>query len=320
MNGRFLSVLVVVIVLLALAGRVVTNEITTPGFCRRCHLIEPFYMSWQIGQHAQRSVVCVDCHFESGWMGQLRGEAYAAIKLGQFMVGAVREPTAARFVVNENCLRCHQDILQTQIKLPGELAFSHEQHVDQNQAKCAQCHPAIGHPGAVTQAIVGQPARYNRDLCLRCHDGRRGPTIFGAITRSGKLHPGEPMIDTGLWKQTHWRAKSGLTTDAGPNFKFESAECIRCHGVPRENQECQGCHTPIAQTLPGSTQPCLKCHLQIMTTKLLVEGLPYSHQTHLLATTATCHDCHQRITHDQICSDCHNGVRAPDIFSVSTAK
>lgn len=314
MNGRTFAIPAIIIIALAFAGRIVVNETTNPGFCRRCHVIEPFYLSWQKGQHAQRNVQCIDCHFRSGWTGQLQGEAYAAIKLVQFAVGAVREPTAAQFVANENCLRCHQNILSRQLKIPGELMFSHEKHIDQNQVQCRQCHPAIGHPGAVAQAIVGQPARINRDSCLKCHDGQRGPTIFGTIARSGKIHPAEPKLDTGLWKQTHWRASHGLNTDAGPDFKIEEAACAQCHGVPRESPQCQGCHTATPQTLSPGTQVCLKCHLQVLAARLSVDGLPYYHQSHLIGTSATCSDCHKRISHDQICSNCHNGVRAPDIF------
>lgn len=150
-------------------GLKLTNE---PTFCAKCHIIEPFYHSWQDSLHARQDVECVDCHFRPGVTGLIQGKLYAALKLTQFTIGAYHRPVAAESVTNQNCLCCHENILTREIALAGGLSFAHEAHITEQQAECRGCHPAIGHPGAVYQPVVTQPPRISRDICLLCHDGR----------------------------------------------------------------------------------------------------------------------------------------------------
>ncbi|MFQ6057311.1 MAG: NapC/NirT family cytochrome c [Anaerolineae bacterium] len=313
-NVIIVIILAAVILFLLSLGRVM-DYTNTPGFCRRCHIIEPFYQGWAEAEHAQRGVVCIHCHFKPGVTGYLQGKAYAAIKLAEFALGAYNTPRGARLVTNQNCLRCHEEILTQEIALAGGLAFYHEQHVDRAKAECRQCHPAIGHPGAVAQAIVTQPPRIAKDACLGCHDGQRAPVVFGSATPSGKIHPGEPKVDTGLWKQTHWQAAIGPISIEGQPFEIDEAVCIGCHGDPTQVSSCQGCHTLPATTYPPGVRSCLRCHQEAIGQRLEVEGMPYYHERHLLYTDLICQDCHVKITHQEICVNCHNGQRAPAIFS-----
>jgi hypothetical protein len=51
-----------------------------------------------------------------------------------------------------------------------------------------------------------------------------------------------------------------------------------------------------------------------MTPEYVVYGLDFSHDKHLLHTSLSCEDCHTRVTHDEICANCHDGESAPAIF------
>ncbi|MFQ6014467.1 MAG: NapC/NirT family cytochrome c [Anaerolineae bacterium] len=312
-NVRMVVILVVVILVLVLAGRALgyTNE---PSFCQRCHIIEPFYESWKMADHAKWGVECIDCHFESGAIGYLKGKTYSVLKLAEFAIGAYGRPTRARLVSNQNCLKCHETVLAKRIDLSGGLQFYHEKHVDRAKAECRQCHTAIGHPGAVAMPVVTQPPRISMDSCLICHDGTHGPVIFGEAMRSGVLHPGEPQIDTELWKQTHWRAALGTLKIQGQSFKIDKAACMQCHEEPTTTSPCQNCHLPALASFPSSVENCLRCHSDILDEKLDLDGVPYYHERHLHHVDLICQDCHIRITHQDICANCHNGKTAPAIF------
>jgi len=313
MNIKTIALIVVAILVVALTGRTL-NATTEPSFCGSCHIIEPFYHSWQLARHASVGVECVHCHFRPGILGRIQGEAYAALKLAQYAIGAYDQPTGARLVYNQNCLTCHQEVLSKGLTVPGGLIFYHEEHVDAAQAECRQCHTAIGHPGAVAAAIVTQPPHIDRQACLRCHDGQRAPDVFGTPISSGVVHPGEPKIDTGLWKQIHWRAAREPVSIGGRPTEIDTATCARCHGQPTEAPACQSCHRPAKTAYAAEVEPCLDCHRDTMTRELDLDGIPYVHQKHLLHTDATCQTCHVHITHQEICADCHNGDTAPAIF------
>jgi len=293
-------------------GLAATND---PAFCASCHIIEPFYRSWQGTVHARQAVQCVDCHFRPGLSGRIQGETYAVLKLAQFAVGAYDRPTAAVLVTNQNCLRCHKEVVAQAITLPGALSFAHQTHLTKAKMECRNCHPAIGHPGAVTQPVVTQPPRIARDVCLRCHEGQTAPVVFGAATTSGVGHPAPPFLDTGEWRQSHWRAAGQPMTIRGLPFQIAPETCARCHGEPELADNCKDCHKPLTADYRPEVQPCLRCHQQTMTTTLTFDGVPYVHDKHLRQSDLVCQDCHKQITHQAICETCHDGVQSPAIFA-----
>lgn len=288
-----------------------------PDFCGGCHLIEPFYKSWKEASHSAYGALCTDCHYGSGLAGYLKGEVYAFVMFSKYALGRYDLPTSARLLTNENCLECHPEILDREIAVAGGLIFYHREHVEVKGVECRHCHTAIGHPGAVAQAVVAEPPKISKDICLRCHDGEKAPIVVGSPLTSGKVHPGELAIDTGIWKQEHWKAALAPAKIAGRTVSIERGDCLSCHGEPREVTGCQNCHVPLALDYPAASENCLRCHQETMTKELAAEGLPFYHDKHLLHTSSLCEDCHLRITHQEICVDCHNGQVAPAIFSES---
>ena len=52
---------------LMLIGMATTVQYTARSeFCSSCHIMEPYFKSWQDSPHA--SVACVDCHYEPGML------------------------------------------------------------------------------------------------------------------------------------------------------------------------------------------------------------------------------------------------------------
>ncbi len=64
----FGAFLLVVTLLTAFSG-IYTSR---PEFCRSCHNMEPYYISWQESSHSH--VSCVKCHFPPGVGEKIRGK------------------------------------------------------------------------------------------------------------------------------------------------------------------------------------------------------------------------------------------------------
>lgn len=105
-----------------------------PAFCTTCHIMEPYYDSWNEGdllanKHANEGIDCKSCH-ESSVVSQVE----EGIK---FVTGNYQVPLEKREYPNSFCLDCHQDF--EAIKLATDFGHTnpHDSHRD---ADCSACH------------------------------------------------------------------------------------------------------------------------------------------------------------------------------------
>ena len=57
-----------------------------PQFCNSCHIMEPYYKSWQQSSH--KNVTCVECHFPPGVGGKVRGKVLGLVQLLKYVTGS----------------------------------------------------------------------------------------------------------------------------------------------------------------------------------------------------------------------------------------
>lgn len=107
-----------------------------PLTCINCHIMTDAYASWQRGSHG-RVAVCIDCHLpHDNIVGKYAFKAFDGGKHSAVFTMR-KEPqilhlsTAARPVVQQNCLRCHQNQF-VMISLS-----------DSTQQACWNCHSNI---------------------------------------------------------------------------------------------------------------------------------------------------------------------------------
>ncbi len=50
-------------------------------FCNSCHIMEPYYVSWQQSSH--KDVSCIKCHFPPGVGEKMRGKVLGLVQVGQ---------------------------------------------------------------------------------------------------------------------------------------------------------------------------------------------------------------------------------------------
>jgi nitrate/TMAO reductase-like tetraheme cytochrome c subunit len=226
------------------------RETSKPAFCSSCHIIEPFRASWVGSSHQVAGVDCVDCHFEPGAVGYIKGKTYSFIKLTQFAAGATdREPEAGKLVLGSACIQCHEYVRDpedprypTDIVVEG-ITFPHEFHVDEANLQCADCHSGVVHGSELVGPDRAQAAA-DPEFCGSCHTGEFAPILFGEIEPVGREHPGAPKIDVNVWRNTHWMTADGPAVIDGVEYdQIERETCLACHQEPTVAKACKSCHS-----------------------------------------------------------------------------
>lgn len=88
-----------------------------PATCNNCHVMDNVYESWYHAGH-QEWAVCNDCHVPHSFVSKYLVKAQSGYHhVSAFMLGnipaAIRAKPASREVVQENCIRCHQEMVST---------------------------------------------------------------------------------------------------------------------------------------------------------------------------------------------------------------
>jgi cytochrome c nitrite reductase small subunit len=109
-----------------------------PQACANCHVMRDVYDAWNHSSH-KAVAVCNDCHTPHDFIGKYATKAYDGWKHSlAFTTGAVPEPiritTLNRQIAQENCLRCHGDLVEP---------ISHTE--DTHPTDCLTCHAGVGH-------------------------------------------------------------------------------------------------------------------------------------------------------------------------------
>ncbi|MBL8862164.1 MAG: cytochrome c nitrite reductase small subunit [Planctomycetes bacterium] len=113
---------------------------TDPRACVNCHIMQPQYDSWQKASH-HTVAACVDCHLPpSGlakWIAKAEnGWNHSKGFTLQDFAEPIRIKGANPAILQENCLRCHADLLHDQVA--GATT-------DRDAIQCIHCHRDVGH-------------------------------------------------------------------------------------------------------------------------------------------------------------------------------
>ncbi|MGA2255230.1 MAG: NapC/NirT family cytochrome c, partial [Thermoguttaceae bacterium] len=209
-----------------------------PVFCNSCHIMEPYYKSWQESSH--KDVTCVECHFPPGIGGKVRGKVLGLVQLLKYVTASAGTRPSAE-IPDASCLRsgCHETRLLSgrvdfHVKSMGKeivIPFDHTPHLEEGRRgetlHCTSCH---------NQIVQGTHMTVDTRTCFLCHfKGQSFNEKLSACTHCHQIPQTEFDLGGGV-KFTHELA-----------FK-KGVDCRSCHGdlirgngdVPRER--CQSCH------------------------------------------------------------------------------
>lgn len=150
-NWRFVVIVFLGIILgLALTVYHISNASSymsdDPKTCINCHVMTPQYITWQRSSHG-RATTCNDCHvpqdnfFRKIFFKASDGMRHSYMFTFRLEPQVVQIKEAGISVVQENCIRCHEKILQSVeiIKVSGKNYHHGEGHL------CWDCHREVPH-------------------------------------------------------------------------------------------------------------------------------------------------------------------------------
>lgn len=115
---------------------------TDPSACVNCHIMRPQYDAWQKASH-HSAATCADCHLPAAFPDKYVVKAENGWSHSKaFTMQNFHEPifiTSKNMeILQNNCLRCHSDLLNAQSFVSTEGA-----------PRCVRCHDAAGHGESV---------------------------------------------------------------------------------------------------------------------------------------------------------------------------
>ena len=118
-----------------------------PSACINCHVMVPYYQSWQHSSH-HLWANCNDCHVPHDNVASkyafkaMDGLYHSAVFTFRAEPQAIRPRNASKNVIMENCIRCHTQ-LNTEFVSTGMISYT--QANDGEGKACWDCHREIPH-------------------------------------------------------------------------------------------------------------------------------------------------------------------------------
>jgi len=126
-----------------------------PSACVNCHIMAPYYQSWQKSSH-QPWATCNDCHvpqdnFVKGYAFKAKDGLYhAAVFTLRAEPQVIRPRNESYGAIMENCIRCHTQ-LNTEFVKTGMVKYA---QVAKGEARaCWDCHREVPHGGMSNLAM-----------------------------------------------------------------------------------------------------------------------------------------------------------------------
>ncbi|MBW2308059.1 MAG: cytochrome c3 family protein [Deltaproteobacteria bacterium] len=271
-----------------------------PGFCLTCH-INQSYSKFSEPSKVHPKIDCAECHAN-----------HTELVPRDFSAGDAR--------VNDNCQRCHGNILREDSSTfksnVKKIIIPHERHVTEIETPCTTCHANIYHDKQ--SPITNRPRMefcYNchspDEKCATCHPkGTVELPLSKTIHRSEcvKCHPGYQdkkitIFNVQFFHKRHFHRVASCdlchsNAEKHGAINLDRENCLNCHHkTVREvfNVECKACHQDQLAFMNGSAYP-------------FMVGSPDP-----MASEVSCEDCHKGIAEKhniekvkQSCVDCHD--------------
>lgn len=117
-----------------------------PSACVNCHIMAPYYQSWNHSSHA-RWATCNDCHVPEGLLPGYAFKAqdglyHAAMFTLRAEPQVIRPRDASNKVILRNCIRCHTQ-LNTEFVKTGMVQYTDVKNG--REKACWDCHRDVPH-------------------------------------------------------------------------------------------------------------------------------------------------------------------------------
>src|SRR5690348_7395481 len=127
---RFFFTVLVVIILGAALVATAEHKTGQPQFCASCHIMTPYYESWQKDRHGGKlEVACVECHYAPGEQNTINAKLRGLSQVASYFSGRYGASRPRAHVDNQSCLtsKCHGDLgfMDKEIAVSSTVKFVH---------------------------------------------------------------------------------------------------------------------------------------------------------------------------------------------------
>lgn len=284
----------------------------SPDFCgKNCHIMRPYYISWLSSNHS--SVKCVECHYEPGLIGHIKGKITGLMQFINYETGSEQYVSLRAEVSDDNCLICHPAKTLPNVTFQGR-NYSHQEHLFKpirgitlactschsmivigmtahtyavSDVTCTSCHPALN--AQIIQHVV-----VTTSTCFTCHF--KNLSVAGNVSISGcpSCHgPPQGIVNF-----------NGINYDHAPHLQAK-IECTTCH----ENIT-SGANVIVAK------DKCYTCH-NVPSRLDRYNDTAFIHSNHVTNHKIACYYCHSIVEHkptvnESICVMCHKNQHPSD--------
>lgn len=287
---------IIVAAVLFIAGSIGAVELTsTARFCNSCHIMNPYYTSWQEDVHSE--IQCVECHIPPGPTNFVHAKLNG---LGQvvddWLNRTSTKPSAS--VSDMSCGRegCHDvEELKAKETKTDKFIFKHGKHLGREyrgiEIHCTTCH---SHVRGENHFEV------NTNVCVTCHLTANGE---GLIVKAPDNRETVEQL----------AARTELDADA-PWHEGTTAphDCAKCHIAPRQPFMYQGLEVDHMEYLQYGAS-CDSCHHGVTAPPQMIDDAQclgcHVFGVEKVESTETVHKLHTEGEHKVECFSCHGVTR-----------
>jgi hypothetical protein len=269
---RFIKYFSTAIVLLVILTAAAAEYTSRPAFCPTCHYMETFYQSWRVSAHNR--VDCVECHFEPGISGTVRGKLNGLVQIVNYISLSYKKRKPWAEIPDNTCTRsgCHerQALQDTTYEFKG-VNFNHKHHLEGlrrgKTLKCISCH---------SQIVQGTHIEVTASTCFNCHFKKSDDPEH----KYDKLSNCKTCHD--------WKSK---TKEQMANFRYDHTSVVQ------NDIACNNCHTNVVEgNGEVGKERCFQCHFENDRLAKYNET-DFIHSTHITKHNVKCFACHTPIQH-----------------------
>ncbi len=308
---------------------------STPKFCGSCHVMRPYYQSWEHSKHNR--IACVECHIPPGITAEFRKKYEALSMVVRYFTGTYSTNPWTE-VDDAACLRCHERRLLEGKEVFHEVIFDHTPHLTETRRglrlRCTSCHSQIvqGSHISVTSTtcalchFMGEPINQGTGRCLTCHEIPERVVSAGGVA-----------FDHGQVRRLDMECSlchGGVVRGAG---NVPKERCLTCHNEPQRLARYRETDLLHRHHVSEHKVDCMSCHLEIE------HGRPPSSAVASQPDAGSCASCHggghapQQSLYAGVggrgvprmpspmyeagvkCEGCHNPALAPEAGAASAA-
>jgi nitrate/TMAO reductase-like tetraheme cytochrome c subunit len=342
-----LAITAIVVIVLG-AAMVTTAEHKTgqPQFCGSCHVMEPYYESWQKDMHGGKlDVACIECHYAPGERTTIKAKLRGLSQVASYVSGRYGTSRPRAHVDNLSCLtsKCHADMgfMDKEISIAGAVKFVHAKHLNIDEQKQEALKRGLKDlTESLRKRLDKEHLEKLEKIAQECIPAQeRNQRMAALVKEAGANIESQELVEFAEFHHMEVRlaqlanlqctnchsyggedhirdvASKGRSASADHHFSVKPTACFTCHFTNEDfntgTGSCLICHT--LPTKPITVHPEMKPKesAQLKTPELAKQTVKMDHQA-MLKRKVGCIACHADVATENStvtkrdCQHCHD--------------